>query len=542
MNLDKLEKLTNMLAMQEDAILQAKKEWESTFDAVDDGIMMINPDFTVKRVNRSFCRMMGVLHPKDVVGHTCKDVICCEHPTCLINSWMASEECKDGSTLDNFFRCRGKDLWVRYNLVCDEHGDITFIVMILRDVSQFMYEKKRAEHLYSSLRALCDNVPVLMWSKDLKGRFTFVNRATCEKLLGAKDTDEPIGLTDLDFAKREREGHINNPSWHTFGETCIDSDKKTLEAMQPRQFDEYGNIRGEFLYLDVRKAPFYGYDGKLQGTVGCGIDMTAYHALQSALTGEKDKYKKLLDEHYLTDFFNSIPFFVWIKDLDGKFLWVNKYHQKIGKKFEKIIGMSAEDFIKDCFNSSGYDVTQIKEQDKEALSGKVITSDSKRTSIYGLELDLRTLRFSVKNDKGDTIALGGVHIEKDLLEGDLQKRPLIMVLDDREEILAILGAYLFRMGYRPELYKTWRDAKQRYLQVKDSVSLLLLDVKLTDIEGTEIAEKIKTLNPNQKILYISGYVKPDEILEDQFLSKPFDFDTLNKKLSNILSEEKESHD
>ena len=49
---------------------------------------------------------------------------------------------------------------------------------------------------------LCDNVPDMIWAKDLEKRYTFVNKALCTNLLNARDTEEPIGKTDLFFSGR----------------------------------------------------------------------------------------------------------------------------------------------------------------------------------------------------------------------------------------------------------------------------------------------------------------------------------------------------
>lgn len=77
----------------------------------------------------------------------------------------------------------------------------------------------RYKALYSMVRLMCDNVPDLIWAKDMEKKYLFANRAICEKLLIARDTDEPIGKTDLYFAERERQAHPENPEWHTFGES-----------------------------------------------------------------------------------------------------------------------------------------------------------------------------------------------------------------------------------------------------------------------------------------------------------------------------------
>ena len=43
----------------------------------------------------------------------------------------------------------------------------------------------------------------MIWAKDMENRFIFVNQAHM-RLLNARDTDEPIGKTDMYFAARER--------------------------------------------------------------------------------------------------------------------------------------------------------------------------------------------------------------------------------------------------------------------------------------------------------------------------------------------------
>lgn len=91
-------------------------------------------------------------------------------------------------------------------------------------------EQQMAEirHADRRLRMMCDNVPDMIWAKDLENRYLFANRAMCEQLLLAADTAEPVGKTDLFFAQRERASHPENPEWHTFGELGRESDRITL--------------------------------------------------------------------------------------------------------------------------------------------------------------------------------------------------------------------------------------------------------------------------------------------------------------------------
>lgn len=123
-------------------------------------------------------------------------------------------------------------------------------------------------------RNIADHSSDLIWAKNKEKQYIFANKKICEKLLIAKDTSEPIGKTDIFFALRQRESHPNDPDYHTFGEICVDSDDIVLKSGKSKKFDEYGNVRGEFLFLEVHKSPLYNSDGDLIGTVGIGRDMT----------------------------------------------------------------------------------------------------------------------------------------------------------------------------------------------------------------------------------------------------------------------------
>ncbi|MEI6262643.1 MAG: ATP-binding protein, partial [Deltaproteobacteria bacterium] len=145
---------------------------------------------------------------------------------------------------------------------------------------QLKESEERYKSLYQLIRLLCDNVPDMIWAKDMENRFIFVNQAHT-RLLNARDTDEPIGKTDMYFAARERADHPDQPDWHTLGEICVDSDAVVMSTEIARRFDESGNVKGQFLFLDVHKAPFRDEHGNMIGTVGCGRDVTREKQLEA---------------------------------------------------------------------------------------------------------------------------------------------------------------------------------------------------------------------------------------------------------------------
>ncbi|MGB9697269.1 MAG: PAS domain S-box protein [Ignavibacteria bacterium] len=137
--------------------------------------------------------------------------------------------------------------------------------------------------LYQMLRLMCDNVPDWIFAKDLQKRYLFANRAICDELLSAKDTNEPIGKDDMFFANRERSKHPDNPNWHTFGEICQNSDDVILQIKKPKLFDEFGYVKGEFIEYEVHKAPLLDENNNMIGIVGAGRNITEFKKQQEAL-------------------------------------------------------------------------------------------------------------------------------------------------------------------------------------------------------------------------------------------------------------------
>ncbi len=149
--------------------------------------------------------------------------------------------------------------------------------------NELLQRKGQYKSLYSMLRLMCDNMPDMIWAKGTDKRYIFANKALCDNLLHAQDTDEPVGKLDMFFAERERNMYPDDAQRHTFGETCRYSDTITLESGKTERFDEICNIRGKFLFLDVRKAPMFDDNGEVIGVVGSARDVTEIRKAENQL-------------------------------------------------------------------------------------------------------------------------------------------------------------------------------------------------------------------------------------------------------------------
>ena len=152
--------------------------------------------------------------------------------------------------------------------------------------------EEESSKLAALLRLMCDNVPDLIWAKDLEKRFIFSNKANCDLLLGTSDTSEPLGKNHLFFAQRQRDKHPDNSQWYTFGELCQDTDAITLERGVASVFEEHGNVQGKMLFLEVNKAPLLDENGVVIGTVGAARNITERKKTEA----EIEQYRLHLEE------------------------------------------------------------------------------------------------------------------------------------------------------------------------------------------------------------------------------------------------------
>ena len=141
--------------------------------------------------------------------------------------------------------------------------------------------EEKSQRLASMLRLICDNVPDMIWAKDLEHRYVFANKALCETLLDLVNTDEPLGKTFDHFARRERGRHPDDPEWYTYGQFSLDIDRHTLGRDEPTIFEESGNVFGKFVFLEVHQARLVNSHGEVIGTVGCARDITERKASEA---------------------------------------------------------------------------------------------------------------------------------------------------------------------------------------------------------------------------------------------------------------------
>lgn len=117
---------------------------------------------------------------------------------------------------------------------------------------------------------------------------------------------------------------------------------------------------------------------------------------------------------------------------------------------------------------------------------------------------------------------------------------LILVVDDEENIREIARATLEKFGYRVVTATDGTDAMAIYAQQGADINLILTDIAMPYMDGTALIRAIRKINPQSKIIAMSGLMNSDQTSELQnlnvnsFLSKPYTAENLLKLLAEIL--------
>ena len=113
----------------------------------------------------------------------------------------------------------------------------------------------------------------------------------------------------------------------------------------------------------------------------------------------------------------------------------------------------------------------------------------------------------------------------------------ILVADDDTFFLKAVSEILNEAGHDVILAQTGDEALKKALT--ESPDLIVLDIVLPNLLGTEVSVKLKLLNRTSKVpilLVSSGNWGPETFLADDFLRKPFQPDELLEKIESLTND------
>ncbi|HEX9255649.1 MAG TPA: ATP-binding protein, partial [Candidatus Angelobacter sp.] len=137
--------------------------------------------------------------------------------------------------------------------------------------------------------------------------------------------------------------------------------------------------------------------------------------------------------------------------------------------------------------------------------------------------------------------LSAVPDARPLLDLEANRSATILLVEDQEDVRAVLHASLLRDGYMVMQASSGAQALEVSAAYAGKIDLLLTDVVMAGMSGRDLADRLVPLRPGLKVLYVSGY-NEDTVLQKgvvegltEFLQKPFSPSALSHKVRHILS-------
>ncbi len=118
--------------------------------------------------------------------------------------------------------------------------------------------------------------------------------------------------------------------------------------------------------------------------------------------------------------------------------------------------------------------------------------------------------------------------------------PTILLVDDNDDLRAMIGCHLEKRGFT---VIAARNGLEAVMAVAQSVpSLILMDVNMPELDGFEATMQIRAADPEKRIpvIALTAYALPGDQARakaagcDAFHPKPIDFDRLFEQISELL--------
>ncbi|MCB8994037.1 MAG: PAS domain S-box protein [Bacteroidales bacterium] len=196
-------------------------------------------------------------------------------------------------------------------------------------------------------REFFNQLPFLIWAKDVQGRYLTVNKSFADSY--GKNPEDIIACNDYDFAPA------------VFAEKYVSDDKFIMESGTPKSFEELIPLSNGFRWHETLKIPLIDSSGQVIGTAGLARDVTEKKNYEIALKESEEKFRELAE--------NTNDAFI-IRS-GNEIIYVNH-------AFEKIFGVSRDEFREspDSFNE------RIHQEDKSRIIKILESTEYKSSFIF----------------------------------------------------------------------------------------------------------------------------------------------------------------
>lgn len=123
------------------------------------------------------------------------------------------------------------------------------------------------------------------------------------------------------------------------------------------------------------------------------------------------------------------------------------------------------------------------------------------------------------------------------IENNTSNTKKIMVVDDETDVISVLEIVLEENGFEVDTFEDPIVALKSYRA--GVYDLLILDIKMPEMDGFELYDRIKKIDDNAKVCFLTAsemyYMNSRKLDKDLLIQKPIANEDLVEEINKILS-------
>jgi PAS domain S-box-containing protein len=310
----------------EEALRKSQERIHNFFELPLIGMAITSPTKGWLQVNDKLCDLFGytrdeifqkdwneITHSDDLAAHLKQH-----------NQLICGQ--RDGYTMDKrFIRKNGSIIFTNLSVRCvrNSAGEVDYFVVLIQDITK----RKQAENLLREkeefLRLIIDNIPQLIFWKDINNIYLGCNKAFAQLFLETKQPIDVIGKTDF---------HLNLP--FDQAQKLSDADREIMEKDSPQYHyvEEIYQSNGK-RWVESNKIPLHDTTSQVIGILGTSEDITERKQAELLLTEYNQTLERDVAERtralreqkaFLRLIIDNIPQLIFWKDIHSVFLGCNR--------------------------------------------------------------------------------------------------------------------------------------------------------------------------------------------------------------------------
>jgi len=505
---------------------QAKRDWEATFDVIDEAIIINDNEMNIVKANAAARKIIGLQLP-EIIGQKCYALLhgSSEPPDyCLAGAALKTHRPAVAEIYESHLQ---KHIKVAAYPRIDESNTVIGLIQIISDISKRKsfeeeQQKLQAQLLQSQkLEAIGQLAGGVAhdFNNLLTGIIGFVGLARDQV-----DNDSPI-CSDLDetIALAKRASDLTRQLLAFSRRQILEPEPLNLNDLVQNMSKMLKRLIGEDITLEFQPAPeldFVNADPGQIEQVLVNLAVNSRQAMPQGGTLTVATAKVLLDE--------SESLYRQVDIPPGPYIRLTVADTGVG------IDKSIQELIFDPFFTT-----------KEIGIG----SGLGLSTAYGIiKQHQGFIWVESEPGKGAVFIISLPAAEQKLPAGGDLPRPegdppsaTILVVEDDVAVLQVTQRMLSRFGYRVLTAIGPDEAETMFAQNRDAISLLLIDVILPKRNGRELYAALIQSKPSLPVLYMSGHTQDMLVqkgvlgAESAFVKKPFSPDDLRSKIGSLLS-------